>query len=527
MARRRKREHKPAHRTDLLPSNLTAKKRQEILALLKAYRAGAVLIGREQWRLFFETAKFNKHKDNDKVTFAAVIGNAARVQMARHQVVEALKSFMANRANDFRSAVGGSSINGPTKHALRVINKAHAWFDLQRDVMMPANAKADYAGRAIPPEVRRLARAIMRQVMSRHRKPNLSRISMRLDIRGAQIAKPVSATQNGKVVYWLRISRLGGGSRFDVPLLSHWRHQSRSGELAGSVQINCNRAGELTFGVVTDIGAACAAARASYQGEGEIALDFGLTTMFGTSEGQLLGQNWLKRLRQFDKTISLIAASQQRAGRKPRESKRYCAWVERLRGFIKSEVNRVLNKLVKDRRPKELVLERLDFRNPELSRRLNRIIGNCGRAVLKAKLAALEEEKGITSTEVNPAYTSQKCEACGYVDKRNRPEGGKFRCLFCGRTKHADLNAPSNVSRRRALADGALWINKASVLAHEVAAFMADYPVMRKRHAGQRGLPADPRWSNPYFAKVLPARGGHPPAVRRAKEGQPPVLVAA
>ena len=99
------------------------------------------------------------------------------------------------------------------------------------------------------------------------------------------------------------------------------------------------------------------------------------------------------------------------------------------------------------------------------------------------------------------------------MDKRNRPEGGKFRCLFCGRTKHADLNAPSNVSRRRALADGALWINKASVLAHEVAAFMADYPVMRKRHAGQRGLPADPRWSNPYFAKVLPARGGHPPAV--------------
>ena len=109
--------------------------------------------------------------------------------------------------------------------------------------------------------------------MSRHRKPNLSRISMRLDIRGAQIAKPVSATQNGKVIYWLRISRLGGGSRFDVPLLSHWRHQSRSGELAGSVQINCNRAGELTFGVVTDIGAACAAARASYQGKGEIAFD--------------------------------------------------------------------------------------------------------------------------------------------------------------------------------------------------------------------------------------------------------------
>jgi putative transposase len=312
-----------------------------------------------------------------------------------------------------------------------------------------------------------------------------------------------------------------------VALLAHARHASRVGDLAGSVQVNCDRAGKMTFGVVTDIGAACAAGRAAYDGAGEIALDFGLTTLFGTSEGQLLGQDWLKRLRQFDKTISLIAASQQRAGKKPRESKRYCAWVERLRGFLKTEVNRVLNKLVRDRRPKDLVLERLDFRNPELSRQLNRIIGNCGRSVLKAKLAALEQEKGITSTEVNPAYTSRKCGSCGYVDTRNRPGGERFRCLFCGRKKHADLNAPINISQRRALVDGALWMNKASVLAHEVAAFMAAHPEMRKRHAGQRGLPADPRWSNPYFAKVLPARGGHPPAVRRAKEGQSQVLVAA
>jgi putative transposase len=527
MGRRRKREHKPAHRTDLLPSNLTAKKQQEILALLAAYRAGAVLIGREQWRLFFETAKFDKHKDDDKVAFAAAIGNAARVQMARHQVVEVLKSFISNRQNDFRCFVAGSSLDGATRHALRVINKAQAWFDLKRQIDMPENAKAAYAGQAIPLEIRRLARAIMRKVMSQHRRPNLSLVSMRLDGRGARLARPVSATQNGKVVYWLRITRMAGGSRFDVPLLTHARHQSRSGEIAGAVQVNCDRSGSLTFGVVTDIGAACAATRAAYDGAGEIALDFGLATLFGTSEGQLLGQGWLKRLRQFDKTISLIAASQQRAGKKPRESKRYCAWVDRLRGFIEAEVNRVLNKLVQDRRPKELVLERLDFRNPELSRRLNRIIGNCGRSVLKAKLAALEQEKGITSTEVNPAYTSQKCEACGYVDKRNRPSDKRFRCLFCGHIKHADLNAPRNISQRRALADGALWMNKASVLAHEVAAFMAAHPVMRKRHAGQRGLPADPRWSNPYFDKVLPARRGNPPAVRRAKEGQSPALVAA
>jgi len=387
---------------------------------------------------------------------------------------------------------------------------------------------ASYAGQAIPMEVRRLARTVMRQVISRHRKPNLSRVSMRLDVRGAQIAKPVSATQGGKVAYWLRITRMTGGSRFNVPLLAHKHHQNRQGHLAGAIQVNCDRSGSLTFGVVTDMGAIFAAERAAYQGTGEIALDFGLTTLFGTSEGQLLGQNWLKRLKQFDKVVANIAACQQRAGKKPRESRRYGDWVERLRGFIKTEVGRVLNKLVKDRRPKELALERLDFRNPELSRRLNRIIGNCGRAAIQAKLAALKDEKGITSTEVNPAFTSQKCASCGYVDARNRPRGGKrFSCLFCGRTKHADLNAPINIGERRALPDGALWMNKASVLAHEVAAFMAVHPVMRKRHNGQRGLPADPRWSNPYFKAVVPREEVISPAVRRAKEGQSQVMVAA
>ena len=76
-------EYSPVCRTDLLPSNLTASKEAAVLALLHAYRRGAVLLGREQWRIFFETGRFNKNHDVDKVTFAAVIGAANRVQMAR------------------------------------------------------------------------------------------------------------------------------------------------------------------------------------------------------------------------------------------------------------------------------------------------------------------------------------------------------------------------------------------------------------------------------------------------------------
>jgi putative transposase len=76
---------------------------------------------------------------------------------------------------------------------------------------------------------------------------------------------------------------------------------------------------------------------------------------------------------------------------KPRSSKRYRALVVRIRGFITSEINRVLNRLVAVKAPMKLVLARITFRGQGLSRRLNRILANCGRSVLATKLKSLEQ----------------------------------------------------------------------------------------------------------------------------------------
>ncbi|MEA3315583.1 MAG: zinc ribbon domain-containing protein [Campylobacterota bacterium] len=66
-----------------------------------------------------------------------------------------------------------------------------------------------------------------------------------------------------------------------------------------------------------------------------------------------------------------------------------------------------------------MVIERLNFQSPKLSKSLNRIISNFGKKIINNKLNQLKEEFGIIVTEINPAYTSQTCSKCNYVDKRN------------------------------------------------------------------------------------------------------------
>lgn len=56
--------------------------------------------------------------------------------------------------------------------------------------------------------------------------------------------------------------------------------------------------------------------------------------------------------------------------------------------------------------------------------------------------------KGIKVVYVNPAYTSQKCSKCGYIDKNNRKDQANFCCKKCKFTLNADLNASRNISAR-------------------------------------------------------------------------------
>ena len=58
------------------------------------------------------------------------------------------------------------------------------------------------------------------------------------------------------------------------------------------------------------------------------------------------------------------------------------------------------------------------------------------------------EQAGVAFVEVDPAYTSQTCHACSWVDKRNRRSQSEFECGRCGFVGHADHNAAINIAAR-------------------------------------------------------------------------------
>jgi putative transposase len=69
-------------------------------------------------------------------------------------------------------------------------------------------------------------------------------------------------------------------------------------------------------------------------------------------------------------------------------------------------------------------------------------------AQLGSFLAYKAKQAGVAFVEVDPAYTSQMCSACGWVDKKNRRTQAAFECGKCDFVGHADHNAAINIAAR-------------------------------------------------------------------------------
>ena len=58
----------------------------------------------------------------------------------------------------------------------------------------------------------------------------------------------------------------------------------------------------------------------------------------------------------------------------------------------------------------------------------------------------LQEKAPGRVEKVRPAFTSQRCSACGHVDPQSRESQARFVCTACGFAGDADVNAARNIA---------------------------------------------------------------------------------
>jgi putative transposase len=212
-----------------------------------------------------------------------------------------------------------------------------------------------------------------------------------------------------------------------------------------------------------------------------VAVDAGLSEVFtdeagnryGTGLGRLIydeSDRILAKNRRRNKLYQL-AEKHSRAGRhqKARNIRRFNLGqkkqtAQRRRNQIELErqINTALNQLFSQRQPTILVTEKLDLRGKAKSKKMSRQVSLWPRGILQERTDFKALAAGCRREQVNPAYTSQMCPHCGFVNGKNR-QGDRFKCLNCGHEQDVDRVAARNLKARRTDPDITLWTPKERV----------------------------------------------------------------
>src|SRR5690606_26566432 len=145
-------------------------------------------------------------------------------------------------------------------------------------------------GTPVSDEARVLARRIMRHVMARHRKPTVGRIGMRIDVRGVKIQQ---ARTSRAFSLWLRHMTTQRRQRIEVPFRPNRHALQGQGAVRSTIQVTVREDGALVFVLATAVSDIYQRRREAYHPATErIALDFGLSTLFATDRGDLLGRGF-------------------------------------------------------------------------------------------------------------------------------------------------------------------------------------------------------------------------------------------
>ena len=199
-------------------------------------------------------------------------------------------------------------------------------------------------------------------------------------------------------------------------------------------------------------------------GNGQVVgIDRGVAVAAALSTGELLRCPGLTgrertRLRRMQRTLARAKRGSNRRGRvrhtiarlRARETDKRKDWAEKVSTEIarRFDVIRVENLQITNMTRSARGTPDDPGRNVRQKAGLNRGILGSGWGLLVRRL----EDKAPGRVEkIKPQYTSQRCSACGQVDRDSRESQALFRCTACGYAGHADVNAAINIAAGHAV----------------------------------------------------------------------------
>ena len=194
-----------------------------------------------------------------------------------------------------------------------------------------------------------------------------------------------------------------------------------------------------------------------------VGIDRGVTVSAALSTGELLHAPALtgperRRMRRLQRTLARARRGSNRRGRvkhalaglRARESDRRKDWAEKASTGIarRFDLIRVEDLKIANMTRSAKGTAGDPGRNVRAKAGLNREILRSGWGLLVRRL---QEKAPGRVQKIKPAYTSQRCSACGQVDADSRESQARFACTACGYACNADVNAARNIAAGHAV----------------------------------------------------------------------------
>ena len=194
-----------------------------------------------------------------------------------------------------------------------------------------------------------------------------------------------------------------------------------------------------------------------------VGIDRGVAVSAALSTGELLHAPGLtvreqKRLRRLERKLARAERGSGRRGRvrlalarlKARQADRRKDWAEKVSTDLarRFDLIRVEDLQIPGMTRPARGTAANPGRNVRAKSGLNRAILASGWGLLVRRLA--DKAPGRVE-KISPAFTSQRCSACGHVDAKSRESQARFVCTACGFACHADVNAARNIAAGHAV----------------------------------------------------------------------------